>query len=169
MSEVEEHCFHCGKPRKNANTLIRYQGGLICDSCVISRNQRLITEIESGLYEDQDDDLVEGEDVDANWSPFSGVDNEDQLDAFLKSQDQHTRLKDIQISMEALSLVPRELIYSLRVFPIRRDGDTLIVAISNVGDEMAVDKVRQLTGLKVKVIEVDEEEIQEAIDKFLNI
>lgn len=175
MSEKAKNCSRCGASGESTGALIKYKDKLICDQCIIRYNNELITLLdvrepqsnEDGGLEDRDDyGNYDDEDF---WFPFSGNLKEDKLDSMLKKREDYTSLKELQVSPETLGVLPRELIYAMRVLPIRREGDTLVVAICEASRENAVEEIRKLTGLKVKTISVDDYEIDEAIDRFFNL
>jgi hypothetical protein len=90
-----------------------------------------------------------------------------ELAAFLAS---HFRvpvlddLRKIDISAEAARLVPEEIARKHEAIPIARLGDLLCVAKSNYYNRAAVQELRKVSGLKIKVVQADEAQVRAAIE-----
>ena len=56
----------------------------------------------------------------------------------------------IEPSLEALSLLPEQLAFSLGCLPVQVDGETLEVAVADPTDVATLDRVRQATGRPVR-------------------
>lgn len=63
-------------------------------------------------------------------------------------------------------LVPEDLARKHELIPIVKMGDILCVAKPNYFNRAAVQELRKLTGLKVKVLQADEAQVRSAIDKL---
>jgi len=63
-----------------------------------------------------------------------------------------------------LKVIPREIARRYQVFPIRRQGDTIVLAMCNPTDWMAVDDLKFLTGYEIDAVLSDEYSILEAIE-----
>lgn len=55
-----------------------------------------------------------------------------------------------KIEPEAAALIPRAIIESQRLFPLRRDGKTLVVAMEDPSDELLLGAIRHHTKMEVK-------------------
>ncbi len=63
-----------------------------------------------------------------------------------------------------LKVIPREIARRYEVFPIRRQGDTIVLAMCNPVDWMAIDDLKFLTGYEIEPLLADEYSISEAIE-----
>ncbi len=63
-----------------------------------------------------------------------------------------------------LKVIPREIARRYQVFPIRRQSDTIVLAMCNPTDWMAVDDLKFLTGYEIDPVLSDEYSILEAIE-----
>ncbi len=70
------------------------------------------------------------------------------------------------IDPEALRLLTREIAKRYGVFPVRREEDVLVLAMSNPQDLMAMEQVRMRTKLKVKPTLCTKSDINKAINKY---
>ena len=73
-------------------------------------------------------------------------------------------LRKIDLNVDASKLVPEELARKHEVIPIARLGDLLCVAKANYYNRAAVQELRKVTGLKVKVIQADEGQVRAALE-----
>ena len=75
-------------------------------------------------------------------------------------------LERIKPDVEAIALVPLELIKEHRLLPIKLAGNQIWVAMENVNDIKAQDAIRDLTGLKVNPCMCLPEALDKAIIKL---
>lgn len=75
-------------------------------------------------------------------------------------------LLEYAIAADILALVPKELCSAHRVIPISRAGSSLIVAMVNPVDAVAIDALRGHTGLNVEPVIASELAITQAIAKY---
>lgn len=75
-------------------------------------------------------------------------------------------LSDMDIPKNILDLIPKELAMKLRVIPIDRAGNNIIIATSNPRDLKAIDAIRFSTGYSARPVLAGELAINEAIDKY---
>jgi hypothetical protein len=73
-------------------------------------------------------------------------------------------LRRIDISADAARLVPEEIARKHEAIPIARLGDLLCVAKSNYYNRAAVQELRKVSGLKIKVVQADEAQVRAAIE-----
>ncbi len=73
-------------------------------------------------------------------------------------------LATIETDPSVLKVIPREIARRYEVFPIRRQGDTIVLAMCNPVDWMAVDDLKFLTGYEIEPLLADEYSIMEAIE-----
>jgi type IV pilus assembly protein PilB len=69
------------------------------------------------------------------------------------------------IGHEVVKLLPYEVAARHGVFPIRREGDVLVLAMSNPQDIMAIDEIQLVTNLHVKPTLCSKSDIDQAINK----
>jgi NAD(P)-dependent dehydrogenase (short-subunit alcohol dehydrogenase family) len=76
------------------------------------------------------------------------------------------RLEELRTSWGAdgARVVPEEIARKHEVIPIARLGDLLCVAKANYYNRAAVQELRRVTGLKIKVIQADEAQVRAAIE-----
>jgi type IV pilus assembly protein PilB len=76
----------------------------------------------------------------------------------------HIALDDLTVDPAVLRLVPEGLARRYGVFPVRRDQDSLTLAISDPFDIEALDRIRAVTGLNLREVITQAEQIQKAIE-----
>ncbi|HLY08418.1 MAG TPA: hypothetical protein VKW04_03825 [Planctomycetota bacterium] len=90
-----------------------------------------------------------------------------ELAAFLASKFKLPILDDLRrvdLNADAAKLVPEEVARKHEVIPIARLGDLLCVAKANYYNRAAVQELRKVSGLKIKVVQADEAQVRAAID-----
>jgi hypothetical protein len=90
-----------------------------------------------------------------------------ELAAFLASKFRVPVLEDLRrvdISAEAARLVPEDIARKHEAIPLARIGDLLCVAKSNYYNRAAVQELRKVSGLKIKVVQADEGQVRAAIE-----
>lgn len=73
-------------------------------------------------------------------------------------------LRKVDLNVDAAKLVPEEIARKHEAIPIARAGDLLVVAKSNYYNRAAVQELRKVSGLKVKVLQADEAQVRAAIE-----
>jgi hypothetical protein len=73
-------------------------------------------------------------------------------------------LRKVDLSTDGARVVPEEIARKHEVIPIARLGDLLCVAKANYYNRAAVQELRRVTGLKIKVIQADEGQVRAAIE-----
>ncbi len=71
-----------------------------------------------------------------------------------------------QLDQDVLSRIPGELAMRYRVLPLAQEDKTLVVAMADPLNLMAIDDLRLLTGLEIKPVVAPPREIDEAIEHF---
>ncbi len=87
--------------------------------------------------------------------------------ASLLAQDAHTEAIDIlyaEIDRELADLIPQELAREFTLIPFERKGDTLVVVMSDPFDVIAIDRIEQLTRLRLRVLTAPAPDILEKIN-----
>ncbi|MFQ6131122.1 MAG: GspE/PulE family protein [Armatimonadota bacterium] len=79
---------------------------------------------------------------------------------------QRASLANYEIDPAAIREVPRQVAEQHLVLPIQMSEDRVVVAMADATNVFAIDEVRQRTGRRVEPIEVDEAELQAAIEQF---
>jgi hypothetical protein len=90
-----------------------------------------------------------------------------ELAAFLASKFRLPVLDDLRrvdLSPDASKLVPEDIARKHEVIPIVRIGDLLCVAKANYYNRAAVQELRKVSGLKIKVLQADEAQVRAAIE-----
>jgi hypothetical protein len=90
-----------------------------------------------------------------------------ELAAFLAAKFKLPVLEDlrkIDIYSDAAKLVPEDIARKHEAIPVARIGDVLCVAKSNYYNRAAVQELRKVSGLKIKVLQADEAQVRAAID-----
>ena len=90
-----------------------------------------------------------------------------ELAAFLAAKFKVPVLEDlrrIDIFADAAKLVPEDIARKHEAIPVARVGDVLCVAKSNYYNRAAVQELRKVSGLKIKVLQADEAQVRAAID-----
>ena len=70
------------------------------------------------------------------------------------------------VEIEALMLIPEDVARTNKLLPISVTPNQLVVAMANPQDLVAIDNIRYLTSLPVRVFFAFEEDIEEAIDLY---
>jgi type IV pilus assembly protein PilB len=71
------------------------------------------------------------------------------------------------IKPEIVKMVDENIARKFRLIPIARENDTLTIAMKDPTDIVAIDIVKKLTGLKIEVVQADDErDIVDLIEKF---
>ena len=74
-------------------------------------------------------------------------------------------LQRVEVTEEIVRLVKKEIVSKYQVFPVRKVGNTLTLALSDPTVVLAIDDVQFATGLHVIPVLASESAIKEAIDK----
>ncbi|HXG30467.1 MAG TPA: hypothetical protein VNK81_02375, partial [Thermodesulfobacteriota bacterium] len=75
-------------------------------------------------------------------------------------------LDELDIDTVVLKSVPRKTVLEHGVIPIRISGTTLVVAMSDPSDIIAIDDLRFATGYNIKPVVVPERAIRNAIERY---
>ena len=78
-------------------------------------------------------------------------------------------LSSLVVDPKALQLIPEKMARKYKLIPIARQNDTIVLAMSNPNDIVAIDAVRRKTGLHVETRLSDEESILKAIEALYGI
>jgi hypothetical protein len=90
-----------------------------------------------------------------------------ELAAFLASRYRLPVIDDLRkldLFVDAAKLIPEEIARKHEAIPIARVGDVLCVAKSNYYNRAAVQEMRKVSGLKIKVLQADEAQVRAAIE-----
>ena len=77
-------------------------------------------------------------------------------------------LSKLYINIEVVKLVPEYLARKYIAFPIKKDGNSLVVAMSDPLNIFAVDDLKIVTGHDIQVVVATKKEIQRAIEIYYN-
>src|SRR6516164_5021450 len=90
-----------------------------------------------------------------------------ELAAFLASKFRIPVLDDLRrvdLNAEVARLVPEDIARKHEVIPLAKMGDLLCVAKANYYNRAAVQELRKVSGLKIKVVQADEAQVRAAIE-----
>lgn len=90
-----------------------------------------------------------------------------ELAAFLASKFRLPVIDDLRrvdLSPDAARLVPEEIARKHEAIPLVRIGDLLCVAKANYYNRAAVQELRKVSGMKIKVLQADEAQVRAAIE-----
>ena len=74
-------------------------------------------------------------------------------------------LDEVEISPEAIKLLPKEVCETHECIPIGVAGSTLIVAVTDPSNIFNVESIRRLTSRNVDVVVASDDDVSKAIDK----
>ncbi|MEC9073290.1 MAG: type IV-A pilus assembly ATPase PilB [Myxococcota bacterium] len=97
-----------------------------------------------------------------------GYVKETQLVEFLSRQYgvPSINLEEVEVDEEVIELVPREVAERHQVIPIEKQGQTLIVALTDPSNIYAMDDIKFLTGFNVEVVVTSEASIESALEQY---
>ncbi len=98
----------------------------------------------------------------------NGFISEEELTAFLSKQYSvpSINLSDYEIDPAVIKLIPIEVVQKYQTIPVNRSGPTLIVAMSDPSNILAIDDIKFMTGYNVEVVVASDSGIKAAIDKY---
>jgi len=98
----------------------------------------------------------------------TGAIEESKLTDFLSKQYgvPAINLKEFDIDLEIIKLVPRDVAEKHLVVPVNRAGPSLIVAMCDPSNIFAVDDLKFLTGYTIETVVASEVAIREAIERY---
>jgi type IV pilus assembly protein PilB len=97
-----------------------------------------------------------------------GAIQEDDLTQFLSKQYgvPAINLAEFDIDREVIKLVPREVVERHRVIPVNRAGSSLIIALADPSNILAIDDLKFVTGYNIEVVVASDVSITQAIEKY---
>ncbi len=93
---------------------------------------------------------------------------EEDLAAFLSRQYgvPSINLSEFDIDEAVIKLIPTEVVQKYQLIPVNRAGSTLIVAMTDPSNIIAIDDIKFMTGYNVEVVVAAEASVKTAIDKY---
>jgi type IV pilus assembly protein PilB len=93
--------------------------------------------------------------------------SEQQLTSFLSKQYgvPTVNLDDYEIDPVVIKIIPADVIQKYQLVPVNRAGATLIVAVSDPSNLIAIEDIKFMTGYNVEMVVASERDIKAAIDK----
>jgi len=100
-----------------------------------------------------------------------GFATEDEVLPILSQQlgIEYIKTKNLKLEAEILKKVPAKFAYHYKLMPIRLEGDTLTIAVTDPLDIHTIDDVSLLVGLQVKTVLASEKDILETIRKYYGV
>ncbi|MDM7913722.1 MAG: type IV-A pilus assembly ATPase PilB, partial [Candidatus Eisenbacteria bacterium] len=97
-----------------------------------------------------------------------GAVSDEQLLAFLSDLYgiQAVQLDQAEIDPTVVRMIPAEVANKFQVLPIARNGRQMTVAMANPTNFFAIDDIKFITGLNVRVLVATEAQLKRAIDKY---
>jgi type IV pilus assembly protein PilB len=84
----------------------------------------------------------------------------------VRTDEGRASLDSYEVDPEALTDVPKTIAEEHLVLPLQISEDRILVAMADATNVFAMDAIRSRTGRRVEPIEVDENELRDAIDRF---
>src|SRR5450759_5219685 len=93
--------------------------------------------------------------------------SEQDLTSFLSKQYgvPTVNLADYDIDPAVIKIIPADVIQKYQLVPVNRAGATLIVAVSDPSNLIAIEDIKFMTGYNVEMVVASERDIKTAIDK----
>jgi type IV pilus assembly protein PilB len=100
----------------------------------------------------------------------TGAIPEEDLTQFLSKQYgvPAVNLAEFDIDAEVISLVPKDVAIRHRVVPVNRAGSSLIVAIADPSNILAIDDLKFVTGYNIEAVVASDVGISDAIERYYN-
>jgi type IV pilus assembly protein PilB len=100
----------------------------------------------------------------------TGAIPEEDLTQFLSKQYgvPAVNLSEFDIDAEVIALVPKDVAIRHRVVPVNRAGSSLIVAIADPSNILAIDDLKFVTGYNIEAVVASDVAISEAIERYYN-
>ena len=97
-----------------------------------------------------------------------GFIEESELTSFLSKQYgvPSINLKEFDIDVEVVKLVPKDVAEKHQCIPVNRAGSSLILAMSDPSNIYAIDDIKFLTGYNIEVVVASEQAIKEALERY---
>ncbi|MDP8224110.1 MAG: type IV-A pilus assembly ATPase PilB [Candidatus Lernaella stagnicola] len=78
-------------------------------------------------------------------------------------------LSEFEIDPEVIKLISRDIVEKYKVIPISKADNSLIVAMADPSNIIAIDDIKFLTGYNIEAVVATEDSIMAAIDKYYDI
>jgi len=100
----------------------------------------------------------------------TGAIPEEDLTQFLSKQYgvPAVNLAEFDIDAEVIALVPKDVAIRHRVVPVNRAGSSLIVAIADPSNILAIDDLKFVTGYNIEAVVASDVGISDAIERYYN-
>ncbi|MCD6165947.1 Flp pilus assembly complex ATPase component TadA [bacterium] len=76
------------------------------------------------------------------------------------------KIENQAVDSDTVQLIPYEIAKKHKLIPLFRVGNSLTIAMADPLDIYAIDTVRHLTGMQIKVVLAGEKDVEQAIEKF---
>ena len=93
---------------------------------------------------------------------------ENDLTAFLSKQYgiPAISLSDFEVEQEVIKLIPKSIADKHQILPVNRAGSSLIVAMTDPSNIVAIDELKFHTGYNIEAVVASEQAIREAIERY---
>lgn len=78
-------------------------------------------------------------------------------------------LSEFEIDLDVIKLIPREVVEKYKIIPISRADSSLIIAMVDPSNILAIDDIKFLTGYNIEAVVATEDSIMNAIDKYYDV
>ncbi len=78
-------------------------------------------------------------------------------------EERSVRLEDVQIDLEAVKHVPRRVAMECRCIPIRKSGNTLVIAVSSADSRRVRESLRAVTDFEIVMLLAEHDAIEHAL------
>src|SRR3954454_6424652 len=97
-----------------------------------------------------------------------GAIGEEDLTQFLSRQYgvPAINLAEFELEADVLALIPKDVAMKHRVLPVNRAGPSLIVAMADPSNILAIDDLKFVTGYNIEVVVASEVAITSALEKY---
>ena len=91
-----------------------------------------------------------------------------ELADFLAKGQGLARVKEAEVGLtdELMRLIPRRILEKHEVVPVKKEGESLVLAVPDPTDYEAIEEVRFCTGLDVRVAVISHGEVQNLISRY---
>ena len=164
LASTHTHCYDPPHANGQSHSRLARGGNMSRLGELLLRDQIISPE---QLQRAQEESKKSGERL-GNTLVKVGAIQEDDLTQFLSKQYgvPAINLAEFDIDNEVVALVPKEVAQRHRVVPVNRAGSSLIIAIADPANILALDDLKFVTGYNIEVVVASEQSITQAIERY---